>query len=91
MNRIFKYNLITGQRRQVMALAAGSRLLSAVEQHGRAVIYASVPDVPSTEHIDVWVYMTGEDLQHDLSTLRHLGTIGLQGGLLMLHVFTEQL
>jgi hypothetical protein len=93
IERIYKY-MLKAETTQLLELPAGAYILSVAEQHERIVIYAQVkPDVVETDYHMVWVFGTGHDIDHKVFANRRaefLGTVKMQGGALMFHVYVER-
>ena len=67
---------------------AGSKILSAVNQYERLVIYALVPDTkaPIIQY-PIGVFGTGHHIEPSAAIAGFLGTVQFAGGSLVLHVF----
>lgn len=86
MKTIYKYSL-EPLTKQFVSLPQKAKMLSVTEQKGKIVLYALVDtdEIPWPRKISI--YGTGQFV--DDETLHFLGTVKLQGGEFMLHVFTD--
>lgn len=85
MRTVHKYPLNPGGEQQ-MPLPRGSRVLSAIEQHGGIVVYAEVDDQePATETHTLYVYGTGFPVKHNGGACRFLSTV--KTGPYVFHVY----
>jgi len=89
MNRIYKYELSPTDR-QVLNLPKGTEILSVIDQWNDIVLYALIDEnfVHDTEPFTFIIRGTG----HDAGNFKRqnyifLGTVKLQEGAVMLHVF----
>jgi len=82
---IWKFKLLTRDRQHVL-MPAGAEILSAHAQFEDVVIWARVNvDEPVVVKREIQVLATGEET--DWPHLRFIGTVLLEGGNLVLHVF----
>lgn len=88
MGHIFKYTLSVGNYATGLtkvAMPKGAKVLSVHEQRGEICVWALVDiNQPKTEY-PFYVYVTGFHVTEDTS--RFLGTVHLEGGSLVFHVF----
>ena len=86
---IYKYKL-EPEDRQVLNLPKGAEILSVVEQRDEVVIYAFVEEdnISDTEPLTFIIRGTGHDAGNfKRQNYTFLGTVKLEGGALMFHVF----
>lgn len=91
MKKIFKYSLAVTDDQQVV-LPLGTKVLSVAEQHGNVVLYAVVNESEHrVEHREVRIHGTGHNCSETLDdyNFNFIGTVKLQGGALMFHVFVK--
>ncbi|GAH65345.1 unnamed protein product [marine sediment metagenome] len=99
MKQIYKHilEILPVQR---LGLPTGSKFLSVEEQYGNIVVYTLVDfedrlgiDIghkhAGRELFDIFVKKTGEPA-YDMDNCKFLGTVKLDGGRLMFHVFYKQ-
>lgn len=87
MKTIHKYPL-RDIHHQSLQIPAGAKILTVQAQRNEIQLWAEVdPDAPVvTRHIDILT--TGEGIDDELQAKRtHLGTVQLDGGDMVLHVF----
>ena len=89
MKKIFKYRLEPADVQRLYILK-GSKILSVEEQYGKVVLYALVDDTyGELDCFKIFVKRTGH-LADDVSDCKFLGTVKLDEGRLMFHVFYRQ-
>lgn len=89
MKKIVKYTLeaLDVQR---LDIPTGSKLLSVAEQYGTIVLYALVDDMQGgLDSFEIFIKRTGHPAD-DIDSCEFLGTVNLDGGKLMFHVFYTQ-
>lgn len=85
--KIYKYTLELTDK-QVLSLPQGAKLLSVEEQGGKIVLYALVnPEEKIRAGFKIYVFETGHPLPEIIYSFDFLGTVKLQDGALMFHVF----
>jgi len=85
MNAVWKYPLLI-QRNQTVTIPRNSHLLVAQLQHGVVCLWVRVDrERTETETINILMVGTGHDIPEDF--LSHLGTVQLEEGTLVLHIF----
>ena len=89
MKKIFKYILEPADV-QRLYLLTGSKILSVKEQYGKVVLYALVGGAQGgLDCFKIFVKRTGHPAD-DISDCKFLGTVKLDEGKLMFHVFYKQ-
>lgn len=89
MKKIFKYTLPIIDKQEI-TLYAGSTILSVENQYETIVLYALVNDcVRGIEGYTILIHGTGHNA-NDIEGCNFVGTVKLQGGALMLHVFARR-
>jgi hypothetical protein len=93
ISKVFKYPIRVDDE-QELRLAAGSRILSVIEQHDQICIYAITPlygEIPADNDplktITIRMVGTGHTIKFDLNSYTFLGTVKLHEGALVFHVF----
>jgi hypothetical protein len=87
--RIFKYPLMMADL-QVVKVPAGGVPLSVIEQHGTIVMYVRVPednDPEVVKDLEIRIVGTGQVIEFDTNDIKFLGTVPMEGGDLIWHVF----
>lgn len=89
MKSVFKYPLAVTDT-QTLLLPTGSKVLSVEEQYGSIVLYVLVDPTPEaeTEPRRFLIHGTGHDVTNPDADF--VGTVKLEGGALMFHVFVDQ-
>lgn len=86
MKRIFKY-VLSATDTQTITLPYPNKVLSVAEQYGNIVVYAWVDDDPTMmKSYTFQIRGTGHNAD-GLDNYKFLGTVKLQDGELMFHVF----
>lgn len=85
MQSTYKYGIAAPYGAMPMHIPRGAVLLSAQVQKGTPVIWALVDQTQPLERRWIGVYVTGDSITDKIK--RHVGTLQLQGGALVLHVF----
>ncbi len=89
MKTIYKYP-IGRKSHHLLCLPKGSKILSVLEQRNEAVLYAIVdPSVKEFDYYDVALRVTGGGLG-EVEDYTFIGTISLENGLFIFHVFITQ-
>ena len=87
MTTVHKYKLFTSEK-QLLVLPVGSKILSVQEQYGEIVLYAMVDtSVREVDTHTIYVYGTGHRIEE--MDIRFIGTVKLNAGTLMFHVFAK--
>jgi len=89
MKNIFKYTLeiLDVQR---LDIPTGSKILSVAEQYGNIVLYALVDDARGgLDSFEIFIRGTGHPFG-DIDNCEFLGTVKLDEGRLMFHVFYKK-
>lgn len=81
--RIWKYELASSDN--TIQMPAGSQVLTAQSQHGRPCLWAEVDPDLRTESRRFVVKTTGEAFNP--RGLTYVGTVQVEGGLIVLHVY----
>lgn len=84
MKSIFKY-LLEVTDRQTVKLQG--RILSVEVQHRKVVLYAVADDEIEPSPVEIFIVGTGHPADH-IAGFNFLGTVQLDGGVLMFHIFT---
>lgn len=85
--KVYKYEL-SSDSEQVIDLPIKSKILSVVNQHEKIVLYVSVNDSEKeTRPIRVYLCGTGQNIPPRADVF--LGTVSLQHGNVMIHVFLD--
>ena len=88
MRKIFKYPLqITDF--QTIEVKSPAILLSVAEQNNQIMMYAIVDDLEYGIPVDVRIIGTGLPIKEDIENYKFLGTVKLEDGRLMFHVFVH--
>lgn len=88
MKTIWKYTLAAAGW-QVVNMPAEAQILSVAEQNGEIVLYALVDPSKAPEQREVWTVGTGRPVPDAALQATFIGTVKLEGGLLMFHVFAS--
>lgn len=88
MKKIYKFKL-TAHQKQSVAMPKNAKILHADEQHGEICIWAELdPDDKDYRARMFEVFGTGHEMNEEPETKRvHIGTVKLQGGALIFHVY----
>lgn len=91
-NTIWKYPLDYANASQVLSVPGNAKFLSVIEQHSKPILYALVdPEEIMKVETEVLVRGTGDSISGEqLRTHVFLGTVKLQDGALILHIFVER-
>jgi len=88
MIKMYKYPI--NKDRQKLDLPKGSVIHSVENQYGNVVLYALINTATEErETYEIMVYSTGQEFIEEGQEF--LGTVNLQGGQLMFHVFYKKL
>jgi len=89
MKKIFKYPIAKVDR-QELVLPKGARILSAINQSEEIMLYALVDPEADHEERSIYIQGTGWEAADDiLEKLQFVGTVELQSGALVFHVFAD--
>lgn len=90
MKTIYKYQL-TAHGKQSIGMPKDAKILHADEQHGQICIWAELdfdPDDNDLRARMIEVFRTGHEIHEDIGTERvYIGTVKLQGGAFISHVY----
>lgn len=92
LNRIFKYEIPMCESYD-LKLKVGSKILSAVNQYDKIVLYAMVPqiDVVYFDHYEILVKGTGWEMpERQVLGFEFIGTVSLYNGEGMFHIFYKK-
>ena len=89
MKTIFKYPLrVTG--RQIVSIHAGAEILSVQAQMEVPCIWALVDTDRSEEPMSIRIITTGQEVLESEKLERFIGTVQLEEGRFVIHVFKEK-
>ena len=88
MRVIYKYPL-TLETRQSIHMPMGAKLLSVQAQFNCPCLWALVDPEAVTIIETIYVFGTGHQISKDEEELTFLGTVQLDGGALVFHVYSE--
>lgn len=90
MQTIWKYPIQEISGYQFLSVPRGAKFLSAIEQYGKATLYAMVDPVAPVTQTKVVVRWTGAMDDEYSGTHVFLGTVKLYDGEMVLHIFVEK-
>ncbi len=85
---IWKFVLEDAGEQQI-EMPKGARVLSAEEQHDKIVLYALVDPLAEKEARTVWTFGTGHRVHDRAAHAQFVGTVKMEGGLWMFHIFCD--
>ncbi len=91
---IWKFTLKEANEQQI-EMPKGARVLSTEEQYGKIVLYALVDTLAEKETRTIWTFVTGHQILTGHRVLdqaagaRFVGTVKMEGGLWMFHIFCD--
>ncbi len=91
-SKIFKYTLPVDDE-NILKLPVGSKILSVAEQNHEIVLYALISDTDKkaiTNTFTILIIGTGNPVPADIGDYAFIGTVKLQHGQLMFHVFYKE-
>lgn len=89
MKKIFKYKLdkINTKGHMILEIPMPAEILSVVALHNEAVVYTVVDDEDQTTPVDILAVETDSMIKDNIDTYKFLGTVVLDGGGYVIHIF----
>jgi hypothetical protein len=84
---IWKYTLGSGEN--IFQIPKGYRVLSVIEQHGAIVLYCLVDPSEEVVSAEFTLIGTGWELDNSILDMNFIGTVVIQGGYTVCHVFEK--
>lgn len=87
MKTIWKYNL--GGGANIFDIPRGYEVLSVIEQHGGIVLYCLVDPIEEKVATQFTLVGTGQGLDNSVLDMNFIGTVAVQDGYTVWHVFEK--